>query len=220
MARNAEIDPLNRLLWRQSRLRLESEIVRDVALVASGLLSDKLGGPGVYPPQPDGVLTLGQVKRVWKESTGPDRYRRGMYTYIWRMTPHPLLGVFDAPEATSTCTRRMRSNTPLQSLTLLNDKAFVEFAQALAGRVLKQDLPSDRERIVRLFRLCTGRLPSDDEAKLLVSVLDKDKGSMTPAEAEAIVNGSPVEWGDVNEHAAWTLLARVVLNLDETITRE
>ena len=218
----AEIDPQNRLLARQSRLRLEAEIVRDVMLTASGLLCDTVGGPGVYPPQPEGVLGLGQVKRVWTESTGPDRYRRGMYTFIWRMTPHPLLGVFDAPEATSACTRRARSNTPLQSLTLLNDKAFVEFAQALGARAMEAGGGDDAERAAHLFRLCTGRRPSADEVRVLLVVLRDERAAFAarPEEAKQIVNGSPMPVEDAAGHAAWTMVARVVLNLDETITRE
>ncbi|MCA1963457.1 MAG: PSD1 and planctomycete cytochrome C domain-containing protein, partial [Prosthecobacter sp.] len=113
-----EKDPQNYLLARQSRLRLDAEIVRDVCLSASGLLSPKIGGPPVYPPIPDGVMGQGQVKRVWTVSKGEDRYRRGLYTFVYRASPPPSLTVFDAPEGFSTCTRRIRSNTPLQALTL------------------------------------------------------------------------------------------------------
>ena len=115
-------DPHNYLLARQRRLRLDAEIVRDVALAASGLLSPKLGGPPVYPPIPDGVMGQGQVKRVWAVSQGEDRFRRGLYTFVYRATPPPSLNVFDAPDGYSTCTRRLRSNTPLQALTLMNDQ--------------------------------------------------------------------------------------------------
>src|SRR5579864_8428348 len=110
----ASVDPGNRLLARQSRLRLDAELIRDAALAASGLLTPKIGGPSVFPPQPDGVMTLGQMRRDWTPSTGPDRYRRGLYTFFWRATPFPSLMVFDAPDATQACTRRARSNTPLQ----------------------------------------------------------------------------------------------------------
>ncbi len=139
----ATIDPDNRLLARQSRVRLDAEFVRDSALKASGLLNPAIGGPSVFPPQPDGVMNLGQMRREWKTSTGPDRYRRGMYTFFWRATPHPLFTLFDAPDGTRSCTRRLRSNTPLQALTLLNDEAFVECAgrwprdcEAENGRIL------------------------------------------------------------------------------------
>jgi hypothetical protein len=191
------IDPGNRLLARQSRLRLDAEIVRDAALEASGLLCEKLGGPPVYPPQPDGVMNLGQVKRPWKVSKGEDRYRRGIYTHYWRATPHPALAVFDAPDSFSTCTRRLRSNTPLQALTLLNDAQFYEFAAALADRILAD--PADT-RLDKLFRYCVARHPTPQERQRLSEFLQLQT--------------------EESEKAKWTAMARVVLNLDETITRE
>jgi hypothetical protein len=196
----ATIDARNRLLARQNRLRLDAEVVRDVALAASGLLNRTIGGPSVYPPQPQGVYAFTQVPRTWEASSGPDRYRRGMYTYFWRSAPHPDLTVFDAPEALSTCTRRNRSNTPLQALTLLNDQGFFEFAQALAGRILREGPSSDRERIAYAFRLCLGRQPNERERQTLERLLQKQH------EAKAL--------------DAWTSVARVLLNLDEFITRE
>ncbi|HEY6226204.1 MAG TPA: DUF1553 domain-containing protein, partial [Verrucomicrobiae bacterium] len=174
-------------------------IVRDVGLAAAGLLTDKIGGPSVFPPQPDGVMTLGQSKREWKASEGADRYRRGMYTFFWRATPHPSLTVFDAPDAFSACTRRARSNTPLQSLTLLNDRAQVEFAQALAERLLVEE-KSDEARIQRGFEYCMARRPTAAESERLEKLL-----------AACSSDG---------EKEAWTTVARVMLNLDETITRE
>jgi hypothetical protein len=188
---------LNHLLARQSRVRLDAEIVRDVALAASGLLSPKMGGPPVYPPQPDGVMSLGQVKRAWKVSAGADKYRRALYTHFWRATPHPALAVFDAPDAFSACTRRFRSNTPLQALTLLNDAQFYEFSEALAKRVLAIK-PS--ERLAALFEYCLARQPDQREQARLGQLLEAQK--------------------DDSELEQWTTLARVVLNLDETITRE
>src|SRR5438552_303018 len=140
--------------FRRWCLRLEAEVVRDVALASSGLLSPRVGGPGVFPPQPDGVYRFTQVNKDWKPNTGPDRYRRGMYTYFWRSAPYAGLTVFDAPDSNSTCTRRNRSNTPLQALTLLNDQAFFEFAQALAARVLTEVKSGDGERIRHAFQLC------------------------------------------------------------------
>lgn len=177
-----QLDPLNRLLARQNRLRLDAEIVRDVALAASGMLVEKLGGPPVYPPIPDGVMNQGQVKREWKVSKGDDRYRRGLYTFVYRNTPPPSLSVFDAPEGLSSCTRRLRSNTPLQALTLLNDSSFFEFAQSLKSIV-------DRDGAVVAFRRCTSRIPSEDEVAVL---------------------------GKLDSLG----IARAILNLDETITRE
>lgn len=177
-----DVDPRNDLLARQQRLRLDGELVRDVALTASGLLSRKMNGPPVYPPIPDGAMNLGQANRAWKASTGEDRYRRGLYTFLYRATPPPSLNVFDVPDGYSTCTRRNRSNTPLQSLTLMNDAAFVEFAQALEKIIQTDGLET-------AFRRCTGRLPNGDE-KAVLERLDRFTA------------------------------ARVLLNLDETITRE
>ena len=195
----AEKDPTNKLLARQNRLRLDAEIVRDVALAASGRLNPKVGGPSVFPPQPDGVMSLGQSSREWKASAGDDRFRRGMYTFYWRATPHPALAVFDTADAFSACTRRLRSNTPLQALTLLNDAAFVELAGALAQRI-QADAP-ESQRLEFGFRLCTGRKPKLAERARLQTLLD-----------EEIRDGGTVK--------AWQTFARVLLNLDETITRE
>ncbi len=197
----AAIDPGNRLLARQSRLRLDAEAIRDVALAASGLLNQKVGGPSVFPPQPEGVMNLGQSRREWKPSAGPDRYRRGMYTYYWRATPHPALMVFDAADGLSACTRRVRSNTPLQALTLLNDEAFYECARALAARVLRDAPRDDSARIEHAFRLCLGRRPDREERARLLALLQQEKVPEMP-------------------EIAWTTVARTLLNLDESITRE
>lgn len=201
------VDPVNRLLARQSRLRLDAEIVRDVALAASGTLVPKLGGPPVYPPQPDGVMTLGQVKRTWMPSEGPDRYRRGLYTHWWRATPHPALAVFDAADGFSACTRRLRSNTPLQALTLLNDRQFFEFAGALAERIQREGDADDVTKLQFAFKLCVSRSPSPDETQRLTNLLQ---------ELQAPSGSEPA----ATAQEAWTTIARVLLNLDETITRE
>ena len=153
-------DPNNYLLARQTRLRLDAEVVRDVCLAASGLLSQKLGGPPVYPPIPDGVMSFGQVKRAWTVSKGEDRYRRGIYTFVYRAMPPPSLNVFDAPEGLTTCTRRIRSNTPLQALTLMNDSSFFEFATVLEKIIRKDGLEA-------AFRRCTSRVPKADEIAIL-----------------------------------------------------
>ncbi len=156
-----EIDAGNRLYARQSRLRLDAEIIRDVALAAGGLFNPTLGGPSVYPPQPDGVFEFTQDKKPWNTATGPDRYRRGMYTYLWRSSPYPAMTVFDFPDANVACTRRNRSNTPLQSLTLANDQQFVEIAQGLAVRTLNAALGDDAERLRFAFRakpVCGSRI--------------------------------------------------------------
>ncbi len=196
-----QTDPNNYLLWRQNRLRLDAEVVRDVCLATSGLLSLKMGGAPVYPPIPEGVMSLGQVKRAWPVSKGQDRYRRGLYTFIFRATPPPSLSVFDAPDGFSTCTRRIRSNTPLQALTLLNDAAYVEFAQALAARLLKE-VKTDDARITHAFQLCVSRPPSNLERQSMTRLLKAERDSKA------------------TEAQCWQSLARVMLNLDETITRE
>jgi hypothetical protein len=216
------IDPKNRLLARQSRLRLEAEIVRDLALSASGLLGLRMGGPSVFPPQPEGVFAFTQVPRNWKASSGPDRYRRGMYTHFWRSAPHPALTVFDAPESTATCTRRNRSNTPLQALTLLNDQAFLEFAQGLALRVLKEGPANDEQRLRLAFRLCLARSPSALEVKRLGELLQEQLADFASAPKEARLLAPPNLPAEIAapQVAAWTTVARVLLNLDEFITRE
>ncbi|MBM4005123.1 MAG: DUF1553 domain-containing protein [Planctomycetes bacterium] len=177
-----DVDPGNALLARQRRLRLDAELIRDAALAASGALTTRIGGPPVFPPIPDGVMSQGQVKREWKASTGANRFRRGLYTFLYRATPPPALNVFDAPDGYSTCTRRLRSNTPLQALTLLNDMAFFEVARQLASLI-------ERDGLTSAFRACTARQPCAEELGVLSSL-----DSLSAA--------------------------RVLLNLDETMTRE
>jgi Protein of unknown function (DUF1553)/Protein of unknown function (DUF1549)/Planctomycete cytochrome C len=198
------IDPDNRLLWRQARLRLDAELIRDAALTCSGLLTRVVGGPSVFPPQPDGVMNLGQMRRPWLADTGPNRYRRGLYTFFWRATPNPFLTTFDAPGGMQTCTRRFRSNTPLQALTLLNDPAFVEIAQGLAARIISERPrpASDVERLHYAFMLCMGRSPADGELETLQTLLRKETAA------------------DETGKASWITVARVLLNLDEFVTRE
>jgi hypothetical protein len=218
-----ETDPANRLLARQSRLRLDSEIVRDNALAAAGLLSPKVGGPSVYPPQPEGASKLGQMQRDWKVSEGEDRYRRGLYTYFWRSSPHPGLMVFDAPDSTTTCTRRVRSNTPLQALTLLNDEAYVEAAETLAARVLKEAPQETTGRLRYAFELCTARLPDATEQQTLSRFVASqlDDFQTDPKLAESVLrNAAQYNKEQLPELAAWTAAARVLMNLDEFITRE
>jgi hypothetical protein len=196
-----ERDPRNLLLARQTRLRLDAELVRDAWLVASGLLTPKIGGPSVFPPQPEGAMSASQIKKAWTASTGPDRYRRGMYTFFWRITPHPALIVFDGPNSMAACTRRNRSNTPLQALTLLNDAAFHEMAVALARRLIEEE---PARRVERAFEICLARPPTVYEADKL--------REFAAAERDALHTEG--------ELAAWTSVARVILNLDEFITRE
>jgi hypothetical protein len=164
----AERDPLNRLLARQQRLRIDAEGVRDVALAASGLLAPIVGGPPVFPPIPPGVTDQGQIKHPWVESRGPDRYRRALYTFRFRATPVPALSVFDSPDGFLTCTRRSRSNTPLQALTLLNDPAFVEFAAGLEGVIRDQGVEA-------AFIRCTSRAPSAAELAVLARLEPREQ---------------------------------------------
>lgn len=197
-----DIDPNNMLLARQNRLRLDAEIIRDAALVAANVLDERIGGPSVFPPQPEGVTSLGQTSRPWKASDGADRFRRGMYTAFQRATPYYALTVFDAPSAQEACTRRVRSNTPLQALTMLNDPSFVELAQKLGERFAGMTDVSDTDRIENAFVVCLGREPSPNEAHLLTELYERQK-SVQP---------------DIT--AAWTMVARTMLNLDEFVTRD
>jgi hypothetical protein len=222
-------DPRNRLLARQARLRLEAEVVRDVALAASGLLERHVGGPSVFPPQPEGVSQFTQVKRAWRPNEGRERYRRGMYTHFWRSAPHPALLTFDAPDAGTACTRRNRSNTPLQALTLLNDAGFAEYAYGLAARSLCEGQVAEADQVRHGFRLCLGREPSEAEAKRLTAFLAKQRQhyAASPAEAQTLLGGGGPAGEQLAEapgapgpKAALVLLARVLLNLDECITRE
>ncbi len=226
---NKEIDqdPANKWIARQSRLRLDAELVRDVALNASGLLSPKMGGPGVFPPQPDGCMDLGQHRKTWSTSNGEDRYRRAVYTYRWRNTPHPALKVFDAPDGLSACTRRIRSNTPLQALTMMNDPAFIEIAMSLSKRLITE-ASSTSERIHLGFQLCLNRDPSPEELHLLTKLVEQQSKEFTehPNESKALVDQAAAI-GQIQksiqnkvEFSAWTMAARILLNLDEAITRE
>jgi hypothetical protein len=184
-------------------LRLDAEIIRDVALAASGLLTTTIGGPSVFPPQPEGVFDFTQDPKPWKAATGSDRYRRGIYTHFWRSSPYPMLLTFDAPTGNVTCTRRLRSNTPLQSLTIANDQAFYECAEALAEHILADEPVNDLRRAEQAFRMCVCREPTPAECQLLSQLVYQEIAAST------------------NEpKAAWTRICRVLLNLDETITRE
>ncbi|HEY2839341.1 MAG TPA: PSD1 and planctomycete cytochrome C domain-containing protein [Pirellulales bacterium] len=231
----AERDAYNTLLARQNRQRVEAEVVRDVALCASGLLNRAIGGPSVRPVQPEGVADLGYSGSVkWPTSKGADRYRRGMYTFFQRTVPYPMLMTFDAPDSNTTCTRRERSNTPLQALTLLNDPAFVECAQSLARRILSEtpapdvnqiDLPG---RIRHAFLLCLSREPTSVEREALLRLYERQRAlcEATP-EAAAKLVGQPQSKSDekrspaeTTDLAVWVVIARTLLNTDEFITRE
>jgi mono/diheme cytochrome c family protein len=214
----AEIDPLNKLLARQNRLRVEGEIVRDLHLAVSGLLSRKIGGPSVFPPMPPEIASLSYAGNFrWAESKGEDRVRRGMYTFFKRTAPHPDLATFDCPDANVTSVRRTVSNTPLQALTTLNAQSFAEAAQALAKRCVQTaegiEEP-DHARVRSLFETCLLRAPESAETDALVGLLHS---------ARETFHAQPVsaqKMGGTPELAAWTAVARVVLNTDEFITRD
>lgn len=223
-------DPLNVRLFRQNRFRVESEIVRDLHLAVAGLLAPKIGGPSVFPPMPADLAKLSYANNfTWTNSEGDDRYRRGMYTFFKRTIPHPNLMTFDSPDANVACIQRTVSNTPLQSLTLLNNEVHVESSQALAKRLLSED-PSgaanapqlDAERLATAMRLCVARLPAAEEVAALERVLAASRAYYQDHadDAAKIVGTHTPANVAVAEAAAWTATMRVVLNLDEFLTRE
>jgi hypothetical protein len=219
----AEKDPRNLLLARQERLRVEAEIVRDAALSASGQLDRTIGGPSVRPPQPDGVYAFTQTAKRWTPETGPGRYRRGMYTLFFRSAPYPLFTTFDAPDFQTVCTRRIRSNTPLQALTVANDEAFFEIAQGLAARVLKELPTADaRTQLRRAFRLCLCREPSPRELAALEGYYERQvaRHANDAERAKAILSTDLQETEAPAVAAALVLASRAILNTDSFITRE
>jgi hypothetical protein len=211
-------DPENRLLARGPRVRLEAELIRDSAVRVSGLLCDRVGGPSVFPPQPAGVTSEGTYGGLnWKVSPGGDRFRRGLYTYTKRTAPFAMALTFDAPSGEVCVARRELSNTPLQALTLLNDPVFQEAAQEL-GRSMASERGTALERVTTLFQRCLGRRPDLDEAQQLAHFFAEQKRrfeskELDPARIAGAGNGDPAE------RAAWTVLARVLLNLDEFVTK-
>ena len=215
-------DPENALLARMSRLRLPAELVRDAALSAAGLLDPRIGGPSVRPPQPKGVAELSYAGSVkWTESNGMDRYRRGLYIHFQRTTPYPQLMNFDAPNANLACTRRERTDTPLQALNLLNDPVFFEAAQGLAFRVMRETAGGFRDRLNFAYRVTVGREASAREAERMGKYYDETLRSLA-ADSETVAALFPnrIEGVPQTEAAAWVELSRVLLNLDEFITRE
>jgi hypothetical protein len=223
-------DPDNRLLARGPRVRVEAEVVRDVALSAGGLLYRKMGGPSVYPPAPDFLFQppASYGPKTWKKETGPDRYRRALYTFRFRSVPHPALEVFDAPPGESACVRRPRSNTPLQALTTLNEPLFLDCARGLAWHTLRAGGASDEARLTHAFRRCVSRKPTNAESVILLDLLARQKrhfareGADPWSLAAPDAKSRPALPAGVSpaDAAAWTAVARVLLNLDETITKE
>ncbi len=218
-------DPYNRLLARQSRWRLDAEMVRDGALAISGLLSRKMGGPSVKPYQPAGYwVHLNFPKRKWVADKGEDAFRRGLYTWWQRSFLHPGMIAFDAPSREECTAERPRSNIPQQALVLLNDPTYVEAARVFALQIVEGDGTDDRERIRRAFRRATSRAPRDDEVDVLLDLLEAHRESYAsdPQAAAALlgVGATPAPASvQAARLAAWTSVARAILNLHETVTR-
>ncbi len=222
-------DQYNRLLARGPRFRVDAEIVRDITLDASGLLNENFGGPSVMPPAPVFLFQppASYGPKVWNEETGPNRYRRAVYTFRFRSVPYPVLQTFDAPNGDFSCVRRLRSNTPLQALASLNETVFMECAQALALRSLEHP-GDDKERITYAFRRCLGRTPATDELNELLELLQRetkhigegwiDIPALATGKSEPIKNLP--KGATPTQLAAYTVVSRVLLNLDETITKE
>jgi hypothetical protein len=223
-------DPYNRLLARGARFRVEGEIVRDIALSSSGLLNPAIGGRSVFPPLP-GFLVLPPASygpKIWPEDKGPNRYRRGLYTFRYRSVPYPMLQTFDTPNGDYSCVRRARSNTPLQALMTLNEQVFLDCARSLALRTLADGGATDVARIDYAFRRCLTRTPTVEEKRELLKLLSKQEArfgradakpwelaALDPAHPPQLPNGATPA-----QAAAWTVVSRVLLNLDETITKE
>ena len=218
----AERDPRNKWLSRQNRFRLEGEIVRDIFLQAGGLLSLKVGGPSVFPPVPADVAALSYANNFkWKTSEGEDRYRRGMYTFFKRTAPDPNLITFDCPDASKTNPKRSRSNTPLQAMATLQNVVFHEAAQAFARRLLDANRHDDDGRLEDAFSLALGRRPAPDERAYLKELLSDSRAyySVQTEDAVALIGPHAAEGVPPAENAAWVATVRIILNLDEFLTR-
>jgi hypothetical protein len=218
-------DPENKLLARAKRFRLEAETIRDQALSLSGLLVRKVGGPSVFPVQPDGLWQAAfNGERTWKTSDGADRYRRGLYTFWRRTVPYPSMATFDAPSRELCTVRRVRSNTPLQAFVTLNDPVYVEAAQALARRIVREGGSTPEDRVAFGLKLCLGRPARAEQVGRLLALyqseLDHYRSDLPAARALATEPLGPLPDGwDSAELAAWTSVANVLLNLDGVLTR-
>lgn len=216
-------DPYNRLLARGPRYRVDAEIVRDIALQASGLLNPKIGGPSVYPPAPaflfDKPASYGP--KTWNVEEDAERYRRAIYTFRFRSVPYPMLQAFDAPNGDISTVKRTRSNTPLQALTTLNETLFMECAVGLAETILSANSGSEESRIETAFRRCVSRYPSAEEKQVLTQFLNRQRHYFVdhPEEATQISDQKKTK-DSTTDFAAWVALSRVLLNMDETITKE
>ena len=220
-----EKDPYNRLIARQSRWRLDAEIVRDNALLLSGLLVSKIGGPSVRPYQPIGYYSnLNFPKRKYVHDKGESQYRRGLYTHWQRTFLHPSMMAFDAPSRQECTAERSTSNTPMQALTLLNDPTYVEAARVFAARIVREGGGTPIEKINWAYRLALSRLPQTKELEIMSQLYEKHKSEYTEnpdvANTLAAIGEAPATQGiEPIELASWTSVARVILNLHETITR-
>ncbi|QDT93412.1 PSD1 and planctomycete cytochrome C domain-containing protein [Gimesia algae] len=216
-------DPYNRLLARGPRYRVDAEIVRDIALQASGLLHPEIGGPSVYPPAPaflfDKPASYGP--KTWNVNEDAERYRRAIYTFRFRSVPYPMLQAFDAPNGDISTVKRTRSNTPLQALTTLNETLFMECAVGLAETILSSKSDSDESRIEMAFRRCVSRFPAAEEKQVLTRFLNRQRDYFNkhPEEATQISDQKQAK-DSITDFAAWVALSRVLLNMDETITKE
>ena len=215
----AERDPDNRLLARQNRYRLEAEILRDLGLTVGGQMTWRIGGRSVHPPLPGEVEDLGFANLVpWQVSDGDQKYRRGVYIFVQRTVPYPMLTTFDAPESTVTCVEREISNTPLHALFLLNDRVFVEYARALGRRIMDEAPPTVAGRSQYAYLLTHGRRASPDRQDGLRGFHGRSmrEFSIRPELAREFTGYE----GDARELAAWTAVARVLMNTDRYLTRE
>jgi hypothetical protein len=223
-----ERDPKNRLLARGPSFRVDAEVARDSVLAAAGLLNSKVGGPSFFPPVPDSMFATSFIPvDFWKTAEPPERYRRSLYVFRRRSMPDPMLASFDAPNGDFSCPRRNRSNTPLAALTALNEPVFVDAARALALRVLRESDADDRKRAEYAFELCTNRTPSAAEVDEIISLFQSQRKRLADGwlSARAITTGDHAKLPELpkdvspSDAAAWTVVARVLLNLDETLTK-
>jgi hypothetical protein len=212
-------DPENKLLARGPRVRLEAEQIRDSVLKAAGLLSLKMYGPSVFPPQPPSVTTEGTYGGFnWKPSDGEDRYRRGLYTFMKRTAPFAMGSTFDSPSGEVCVARREVTNTALQALTMLNDVVLLDASRSLAKRIIEHE-GNTSDRVAYLFRLCLVRAPTADESSRIAKffVAQRQRFVVDPERADAVAGNGP---GALADRAAWTATARAILNLDEFVTKE
>jgi hypothetical protein len=218
-----QTDPDNRWLTRSPRFRLPAETIRDQALQVAGLLSPKVGGPSVMPPQPEGIWQTTYSTLKWTTSTGPDRYRRALYTYWRRTSPYPSMLTFDAGSREVCVIRRVRTNTPLQALVTLNDPVYLEAAAGLGQQMMKGN-DGNRERLVAGFRQVLCRLPNGRELNRLDDLLQVsiEEFRNNPEEARSLLKSGQIEVSEVKDlatAAAFVLVGNVLLNLDETLMR-